>query len=178
MKYLTSSTTSIATVVAVVLFAVATWIEGEPSPPEVVAPEDTPTMIREVRPDSAVRDDRDSLSCRAAEETLRARVEASQSCVVDDDCIIFDYGYPIQCLTSVAKAEVSALRLEYRNYEQSCAYRVYYDCPSEPMERQPVCRNNQCVVELRTLDLLRDQTLEYLGIDPGESERTRPRSEP
>ena len=177
MKYLTSSTTSIAVVIAVVLFTVATWLEGDPPPPEPVAPENTPTMSREVRPDTAVRDDRDSLSCRAAEEALRTRVEASQSCTVDEDCIIFDYGYPIQCLTSVAQREVTALRLEYRNYEQSCTHRVYYDCPSEPMERRPVCRNNRCVVELRTLDLLKDQTLEYLGIDPGESERTRPRSE-
>ena len=164
-------------VIAVVLFALATWIEGEQPAPEPPPPEKTPTMIREVRPDSAVRDDRDAQTCRDAEEKLRGMVEASQSCEVDADCIIFDYGYPIQCLTSVAASEVTALRLQYRNYEESCTYRVYYDCPSEPMERQPVCRNNRCAVELRTLDLLKDQTLEYLGIDPAESERTRPRSD-
>ena len=169
MKQMT--TTSIAVIVAVVLFGLATWLDGGFRIEEPVAEETSPVMIQQVRPDSAVRDDRDALSCREAEDALRARIDVSQSCEIDSDCIIFDYGYPIQCLTSVAQAEVSALRLEYRNYEASCTYRVFYDCPSEPMERQPVCRNNRCIVELKTIDLLRESTFEHLGLDPDRSER-------
>lgn len=96
---------------------------------------------------------------------MRQSVSDSQHCVTDDDCTLFDYGYPIQCLTSVAKSEITALRLEYRNYERSCAYRVYYDCPSGESERQAVCRNQLCEVEIVTIDGLKDETLEYLGIE-------------
>ena len=171
MKNLTSSTTAVSIVIAASLFVVASWIEGDRPVPE--PPESAPTFLREVRPDSAIRDELAMQSCREAETSLKETQEASQYCEVDADCTIFDYGYPIQCLTSVAQTEISALRLEYRNYEQSCSYRVYYDCPSEPLERHPVCRNNRCAVELRTLDLLRDQTLEHLGIDPDGSPSPR-----
>ena len=174
MKQLSSSTTAISLVVAVVLFAFASWLDGEKPAPEPPPPEKTPVMVTEVRQDSSVRDELAMRSCREAEENLVAKLEVSQFCDVDADCTIFDYGYPIQCLTSVARSEISALRLEYRNYEQSCTYRVYYDCPSEPMERKAVCRNSQCVVELQTLDLLRDQTLRHLGIDPAAQPNTPP----
>ncbi|MDZ7644207.1 MAG: hypothetical protein U5K76_08370 [Woeseiaceae bacterium] len=113
-------------------------------------------------PSSAVR--RRSVA-RSQERKIQALVADSRSCETDDDCTIFDYGYPIQCLTSVAKSEITRLRLQYREYEADCEFRVYYDCPSEPMERKPVCRNNRCEVELQTHDLLRDETFEYLGID-------------
>ena len=68
-------------------------------------------------------------------------------------------------MTSVAKSEITALRLEYRNYERSCLYRVYYDCPTGHMERQAVCRNNRCTVELQSNEILEEATLDYLGID-------------
>lgn len=174
MKQLTSSTTALSLVIAIVLFSVATWIDGEQPAPEPPPPEKTPNMVTEVRQDTAVRDELAMQSCREAEDRLVAKLEVSQSCDVDADCTIFDYGYPIQCLTSVARTEISALRLEYRNYEQSCTYRVYYDCPSEPLEREAVCRNNRCAVELRTLDLLKDQTLRHLGIDPSAQPGAKP----
>lgn len=166
MKYLSSSTTAVSLVIAIVLFSVASWLDSGRPAPEPPPPEKTPTMQTAVRADSELRDELALRSCRDAESTLMSRLEASQSCAVDSDCTIFDYGYPIQCLTSVAQSEVSALRLEYRNYEQSCDHRVYYDCPSEPMERKAVCRNNRCAVELQTLDFLKDETLRHLGIDP------------
>lgn len=167
MKSLSSSTTAVSLVIAGVLFVIASWIEGDRPAPEPPPAEMTPTLVNQVRPDSAVRDDSSMQSCREAEDSLKEKLSVSQYCEADADCTIFDYGYPIQCLTSVAQKEISGLRLEYRNYEQSCSYRVYYDCPAEPLERHPVCRNNRCAVELRTLDLLRDQTLEHLGIEPG-----------
>jgi hypothetical protein len=34
------------------------------------------------------------------------------------------------------------------------------------MERQPVCRSNRCTVELQSNEVLEEETLEYLGIDP------------
>ena len=163
MKYLSSSTTAVSMIIAVVLFALATWIEGDPPEPDIPPPEVTPQLIREVRPDTAVRDVQDAENCEAAESALMARVDAAQACQVDDDCTILDYGYPIQCLTSIAQDEVSAVRLQYRRYEEACTYRVYYDCPAEPLERVPVCRNNRCEVELRTNDQLKQMTLDYIN---------------
>ena len=95
------------------------------------------------------------------------RVEEARYCTTDDDCTLFDYGYPIQCMTSVARSEITALRLQYRRYEESCEYRVYYDCPSGSLERQAVCRQNRCGVKLADIDPLKDATLQHLGIkDP------------
>lgn len=163
MKYLTSSTTAISLIVAVVLFGVASWFDASRPAPEPYEPDVTPQMIREVRPDSQVRDDRVTQSCRDAEAGLLRTVDAAQSCEVDDDCVLLDYGYPIQCLTSIAQASVTAVRLEYRRYEESCSYRVYYDCPSEPMQRIPRCLNNRCEVALERNDRLMELTLEYLN---------------
>ena len=173
MKYLTSSTTSLSMVVAVVLFALASWIDGKRPAPEPDSESTTPQLIGEVREDSAVRDESVTRDCRAAERRLFDTLDASQNCSVDADCALLDYGYPIQCLTSVARAEISTLRAEYKNYEAACTYRVYYDCPSEPLEREPVCRQNRCTVELRTLDMLKDQTLEHLGIEPAPGDAGR-----
>jgi hypothetical protein len=103
-------------------------------------------------------------NCQQTERDIVTQVNQARACNVDDDCTIFDYGYPIQCLTAVAKTDVTALRLEYRRYEASCDFRVYYDCPTGELERQPVCRDNRCEVELVGIDDLREETLDYLGI--------------
>lgn len=121
--------------------------------------------LNERRLDTPVRANTSTASCEQAEATMLAKVEESRFCVTDSDCTLFDYGYPIQCLTSVARSEITSLRLEYQNYHDSCAYRVYYDCPSGEAEREAVCRDNRCEVELVTIDALKDETLEYLGIE-------------
>jgi len=163
VKYLTSSTTTLSVLIAIVLFALATWIEGEPPPALRREPAKTPQMIREVREETGLRDDSTLQSCRDAEASLLATVEAAQSCSVDEDCTILDYGYPIQCLTSIAQSAVSTVRIEYRNYEQACEFRVYYDCPSEPLRRVPVCRNSRCAVELSRNEILEELTREFLS---------------
>ena len=163
MKYLNSSTTVISIATALLLFGIASLFEREPQVPSAVAVDDSPPPLGQVRADSTVRDDRATLSCQDAEARLLAKVESSQACSVDEDCTILDYGYPIQCLTSISTSSVSAVRLEYRNYEEACTYRVYYDCPSEPMLRVPVCRNNRCEVELQRNEKLREMTLDYIN---------------
>jgi len=117
------------------------------------------------REDSELKINTDVMSCEQAESEIVRMVDDARYCSTDDDCTLFDYGYPIQCLTSVAKDEITALRLEYRRYEQSCSYRVYYDCPSGEMQRKAVCRNNRCEVELVTDEVLKDLTLRHLGIE-------------
>ena len=167
MKSSSNPTVLISVVAAVVLWFVATWFEDDSRwmPAERSATVDTSTPA--VRSDTPLRVNTDALSCQQAETALVQKVEAAQYCSTDDDCTLFDYGYPIQCLTSVAKSEITALRNEYRSYEQSCAYRVYYDCPSGTMERQAVCRNNRCEVDLVSNDPLENATLQHLGIkDP------------
>jgi hypothetical protein len=159
------ATAIISVTLAVALWLVATWLEDESRWP---VPEPAPaTGISEVqvRPDSAVQVSTDAADCDQAEAALRAKVDDAQYCSTNDDCTLFDYGYPIECLTSVAKNEISALRAEYSNYERSCQYRVYYDCPTGHMERRAVCRSNRCTVELRSTEVLEDRTLDYLGLE-------------
>ena len=105
-----------------------------------------------------------ALSCEETENSLRDRIDTARYCTTDSDCTLFDFGYPIECMTSVAKLEITALRIEYRKYEQSCEFRVFFDCPAEPMERRAVCQENRCSVSLQTIDTLEDETLEYLGL--------------
>jgi len=128
-------------------------------------PEETiDTSLSTPRADTPVRVNTDALSCEQAEAEMVAMVDEARFCTTDDDCTLFDYGYPIQCLTSVSRQQITTLRLEYRRYEASCSYRVYYDCPSGEMEREAVCRNNRCEVELVTDEMLKDLTLRHLGI--------------
>lgn len=165
MNRLPLSTAAISVLVAVILWYIATsleddtrWLEAAPKSGDVAG-------FGRQADDSPLHGGAAALRCQNAERSMQNLVEQSRMCRSDDDCTIFDYGYPIQCLTAVASAEISALRIEYRNYEANCEFRVYYDCPSEPLERHPVCRNNRCEVELRAPDFLRDETLHHLGID-------------
>jgi len=164
MKKSSNPTILFSVVLAVVLWLAATWFEDDSRwlPAEPI--EGIDTTLSTPRADTPLRVRTDSLSCQQVEANLIRKVDSAQYCSTNEDCTLFDYGFPIQCLTSVAKAEITALRLQYREYEQSCAYRVYYDCPSGEMERQAVCRNNRCEVELVTDDLLKDETLQHLGI--------------
>ena len=150
---------------AVALWLVATWFEDDSRWLPEEPPGSVDLALQVPREDTPLRVNTDALSCQQVESSLINKVEESRYCSTDDDCTLFDYGYPIQCMTSVAKTEITALRREYRDYEQGCAYRVYYDCPSGPMERQAVCRNNRCAVDLVDNDPLKDATLRHLGID-------------
>lgn len=164
MNKLPLSISAISVAVAVVLWYIATVLEGRLSPPEPEGSAGVPEFGRQVE-ESGLRGGAAAIRCLEAEQRIQERVDAARYCERDEDCTIFDFGYPIQCLTSVARSEITGLRHAYRDYEESCEFRVYYDCPSEPLEREPVCRNNRCEVELRTLDELRDQTLDYLGVE-------------
>jgi len=165
MNRLPYATALISLSLAVILWFIATRFEDEsrwePSQQTV----ESDLTMGQTRADTALQTIESAPNCEQAEAALRERVASAQYCLDDNDCTVADYGYPIQCLTSVAKSEITALRLEYRNYENNCAFRVYYDCPSGDAERQAVCRNNRCEVDLVTNDLLQDETLEYLGIE-------------
>jgi hypothetical protein len=165
MKTSSNSTILVSVAVAVGLWLVATLLEGDDRwlPPAADSLANAGASSR--RQDTPVRTTTDANSCQRVEKDLVERVEAAQHCTVDDDCTLFDFGYPMQCMTSVAKAEITGLRMAYRDYEQSCTYRVYYDCPSGSMERQAVCRNNRCAVDLVSNEPLKDETLRHLGID-------------
>ena len=151
-------------VAAVFLWMVATWFEDDARWLPADTNTQTDTQLQSPRPDTPVKTGTDVLSCEQSEALLIEDVEASRFCSSDDDCTLFDYGYPIQCMTSVSKEQITTLRLAYRRYEDSCSYRVYYDCPTGEMERVPVCRENRCEVELTSSDPLQDATLQHLGI--------------
>tara|TARA_R110002111_G_scaffold220722_1_gene283142 strand:+ start:149 stop:679 length:531 start_codon:yes stop_codon:yes gene_type:complete len=165
MNKMPLSTMVISVLAAVGLWLLATLLEGDSRWLEPSQSVDGMASFGRQADDSPLRSGAAALRCQESERQMQQLVEQSRMCQSDSDCTIFDYGYPIQCLTSVASSEITALRLEYRDYESQCEFRVYYDCPAEPLERHPVCRNNRCEVELRTLDYLRDETLQHLGID-------------
>lgn len=164
MKRLPYTTGLISVLAAVALWFIANLFEDDSRWAELVEKKPTEINSQQRRPDTPVRPNTSQANCVQAEETMRRAVIDAQYCSNNDECTLFDYGYPIQCLTSVAKSHITALRLEYRNYEQSCAYRVYYDCPSGDSQRAAVCRNNRCEVEILTIDQLQDDTLKYLRI--------------
>lgn len=165
MNRLPYATALISISLAVILWFIATRFEDESrwQPMQEAMPPDL--TMQQPGKDTPVQTTQNITNCEQAEDDLRKKVAGAQSCSTDDDCTVADYGYPIQCLTSVAKSEITSLRLEYRNYEMNCAFRVYYDCPSGQAKRQAVCRKNRCEVDLVTTDLLQEETLEYLGIE-------------
>lgn len=161
---LTLKTTLISVIAAVVLFAIASSFEDDAH--WQMTTNEAPAMnpARESGVGPVLRTISAAENCERSENELRRSVERARVCEFDDDCTLFDFGYPIQCLTSVAKSAITALRLDYRRYGTNCDFRVYYDCPTGDMEREAVCRNNRCEVELTTLDGLTEQTLDHLGI--------------
>ena len=176
MNFRSDSNIAISVIAAVVLWSVATLLEsqfaGRDGDAASAGQAAFPSGVRE---DTGVRSERPAQGCTEAEQSLMQLVDASQSCETDEDCTIFDYGYPIQCMTSINKDRIPAIRQSYASYEQSCEYRVYYDCPSEPFVRVPLCRANRCIVELHTLDGLKDETLDHIG-NRGRRPRAAPES--
>ncbi|HSD69905.1 MAG TPA: hypothetical protein VLB07_10135 [Woeseiaceae bacterium] len=165
MKRSPPNTTLLALSLAAGLFLVANYFDDKPP----WQPEDLPRASLDPRQDPASREPpvtaQSGITCEAAEAEMLRAVEDSRYCESDEDCTLFDYGYPIQCMTSVSMEAVTALRLQYREYDASCRYRVFYDCDAAGAERIAVCRNKRCGVEIATLDTLTDETLDHLGID-------------
>lgn len=160
MPKISSGLILISAAVAVLLWLLATVMENTLVAPEpFVQPE--PAGPRSEAGDDTVAPP-GSMSCEEAESRLRIIVDESRSCATDADCTLFDYGYPIDCMTSVAKSEIPLLRQEYRQYDESCRHRVFFDCPTEPFVRLATCHNNRCEVELASSETLRDETLDYL----------------
>jgi len=165
MNRLPYATALISISLATVLWLIATRLEDESRWLPVEQGVQPDLTMAQPRADTPVQTNEVAANCEQVEDALRKKVASAQHCSADDECTVADYGYPIQCLTSVAKSEITALRLEYRNYARNCAFRVYYDCPSGDAKREAVCRNNRCAVDLVTTDLLQNETLEYLGIE-------------
>jgi hypothetical protein len=171
MKEIRSAWLPFAVGIAVVLWLAATVLDSrlqeEPDP----APSGAEVLEDEAGEDFPAGGVTDTpMSCEATEEHLKAVIDAARYCVDDDDCTLFDYGYPLDCMTSIAKSEIPLLREEYRKYDENCEFRVFYDCPTEPYVRLALCRDNRCVVELDRRDELQDSTLEQMN-------RQRPRRE-
>ncbi|MEE3236811.1 MAG: hypothetical protein VX236_05810 [Pseudomonadota bacterium] len=164
MKSSSNQTVLLSIALAVLLWLAATWFEDDSRWLPKDTSQQTGLSLEMPRPDTPLRANTNELSCQQVEAELMQDLAASQYCSTNEDCTLFDYGFPIQCMTSVSKQKITALRMAYQNYEQSCAYRVYYDCPSGNMERRAVCRSNRCEVELVTIDPLKDATLKHLGI--------------
>ena len=158
-----SITTIIACLLLIFLFFLVKGFDRGYAPWSQIGTVETSTSTAS-EPSAATAAISPILTCEETENALRDRVDTSRRCTSDSDCTLFDFGYPIDCMTSVAKSEITGLRLEYRRYEESCNFRVYFDCPAEPMERRAVCRENRCSVSLQAIDGLEEETLDYLGI--------------
>ena len=165
MDRLPIAVTLVSIVIAVVLWFIAYSLESDSRWfPEQAESQEQPDWLRPTE-ETAVRSNDQAAECMQTEDDLRVSVEQARSCTTNSDCTLFDYGYPIQCMTSVSKSAITTLRLAYRNYEQQCEFRVYYDCPTGEMERRPVCIDDLCAVELSNNEILTEETLDYLGID-------------
>jgi hypothetical protein len=171
VKNLSSAWLPVAVAVAVILWLLATVIEGRLHISDPFLPAATePVEDKRAVDVPAGEAPSNPVSCEASEDRLRLVIDGARSCKVDDDCTLFDYGYPLDCMTSVAKSEIPLLRQEYRKYDESCEFRVFYDCPTDPYVRLALCRNSRCIVELDRRDDLQDSTLEQMN-------RQRPRRE-
>ncbi|MGH8223609.1 MAG: hypothetical protein ACREQZ_11610 [Woeseiaceae bacterium] len=165
MRGMRSRTTLISVVVAVVLFLIANHFDTrepwQPGPERDLSfkPAGSPSLAGPVQTLWSASD------CDRAEQDVFAAVESAQHCETDEDCTVFDWGYPIQCLTAVNAGDIPALRQTYSVYQANCNYRVYYDCPTGNHERVAACRNARCVVELQSPDRLTEETLRQLSIE-------------
>ena len=166
MNKLPLATAALAAVAALALWLLALYLEDDSHwvPPVASSSQVSGEGAGRITPDSAVAID--VPACEVVEDRLRSTVAESRACVSDRDCAVFDYGYPIDCMTSVARAEISTLRQEFSEYHASCEYRVYFDCPTGAAQRHAVCREQQCTIDLVTIDSLQDDTLDHLGLDP------------
>lgn len=165
MNRRSANTTLLAIALALGLFLIANYFDDKPRWQPRELPNTSLNVPRDSGLSGPVRATQPSGSCDAAESEMLHAVENSRYCATDEDCTLFDYGYPIQCMTSVSNSAISALRRQYSQYEASCRFRVYYDCDAEGANRHAVCRSNRCTVELETLDSLKDETLHHLGIE-------------
>ena len=158
MDRLPLATIAFAAVVALVLWLTVLVLESVPSE---APPNNTETRAAaEVMPHAD-----DAVACADVENDLGQLVAESRSCSSNADCDLFDYGYPIQCMTAVARDRIVDLRQAFARYHDICEHRVYYDCPTGDSVRRPVCRNRQCAVDLVVPDSLQEETLEHLEID-------------
>lgn len=136
----------LSAIIAVGLWGVATLVDMmlRPEPPPVAQSEPVAS------PDAARHGPATQIpaACTEVEDNVEVLVDESRACATDDDCTLFDYGYPIDCMTSVAKSAIPGLRTAYRQYDESCEHRLYFDCPTDPFVRVPVCLKNRCTVEL------------------------------
>ena len=90
MKRLPNATALISISVAVGLWLIASWLEGDP--PWLVPVPDAGAGLAHggVRPDTPVQVEPDVAGCEQAEDALRQKVVDSQHCSADDDCTLFD----------------------------------------------------------------------------------------
>ena len=149
-----ASSVVVSVVLAALMGFVVVWFEQPVLPP----PAQNRPVVTEPPPPAPS----EAASCDEVEGQMRVVVEQSRACSIDADCAIFDYGYPIECLMSVARSSIPVLRREFERYHESCEYRVYYDCPTGDMQRLAVCRNSRCEVDIVSADSLREETMNLL----------------
>lgn len=157
MNRLPATSIIVSAILALTMWLFITWFQQPPMNPLPPGPGPLATTV--------VPDVVETPACDDVEAEMRELVQQSRACTENFDCAIFDYGYPIECLTSVAKSSIPSLRHEFRRYHASCEYRVYYDCPTGEMQRVAVCRQNRCEIDLVTIDSLEDVTLDHLQIN-------------
>jgi hypothetical protein len=165
MNRLPLAIAALTALLAVVLWFIATMLERK-ADEQILAAHMEQQSSHSMRTESGQDGDLEVATtdsdCTAVENDLRIVIEGSKSCRRDSDCAVFDYGYPIECMTSVARSEISSLRESFKTYHESCEYRVYYDCPTGEAQRQAVCRERQCEIELVDVDALTEETIDFL----------------
>ena len=83
--------------------------------------------------------------CEALEGEIGRLIDQMNSCNIDSDCIITEFGCPFGCYTLLHKdADEPRLQRKVANYKSTCS-RCMYDCDVFPKQEEIKCVSNKCI---------------------------------
>ena len=154
----------IAIIVGVLLVAGLFWMLAAQNIDDSTAPETTEAEFQAQSPEQPLHIDIASAEdCAASLANTKSLIQASKSCAVDKDCVLFSPGCPFGCVDAVRRSEIPRIKSAYRDHSKKCGACVYM-CPQPANEQQAVCEQSQCVVRDRTTKRLEQDTIDLSDV--------------
>lgn len=125
---------------------------------------DTTSQSQTPKDPDSIQSSPDS-DCDANQANVRGLIQASKTCAVNKDCVLFSPGCPFGCVDAVHRSQVPLIKSAYSDYARKCGACVYM-CPQPAFEQWAVCEESRCVVREKTKGLLKKRTLEDLQETP------------
>ena len=136
----------ITIIVGALLVAGLLWMPAAQNIDGPTLPETTESEIQAQLSEEPLRIDIASAEdCGATLANTKSLIQASKSCAVDKDCVLFSPGCPFGCVDAVRRSEIPRIKSAYRDYSEKCGACVYM-CPQPANKQQAVCEQSQCVV--------------------------------